>query len=127
MGEVTSRPLSRVAGQVKEPFASAKADVTLASHSAPGAVSSPGRLPGVPCPVWSVLWGRLWEVPGFRDTHSSPCPLKPGWSQAHPGALLQPDPQGSSGETSLQQHVSVARTSKESGQFEGISISKVEK
>ena len=82
MGEVTSRPLSGVAGQVKEPFASAKADVTVASHSVPGAASSPGRLPGVPCLVWSVLWGRLWEVPGFRDTHSSPCPLRPGWS--HP-------------------------------------------
>lgn len=58
---------------MKEPFTSATADVTLlASHSVQPA-SSPGRLPGVPCVLFpSVLWGRLWEVPGFRDMHFLP-------------------------------------------------------
>ena len=49
MGEATSRPLSCVAGQVKEPFASAEADVTLASHPRRGLPPAPAA-----CPVYPV-------------------------------------------------------------------------
>lgn len=73
MGEVTFRPLSGVAGQVKEPFTSATADVTLVSHSAPGPASSPGRLPGVPCVLFCLFCG----AGSGRSRGSGTCILLP--------------------------------------------------
>lgn len=56
--EVTFRPLSGVAGQVKEPFTSATADVTLTKpFSAGGLPPALARLPGVPCVLFCLFCG----------------------------------------------------------------------
>ena len=110
MGEATSRPLSCVAGQVKEPFASAEADVTLASHPRRGLPPAPAACPVYPvsCFVRSVVQALggpgvqgdafsslpsearvelplfFWSAPGMGQTgfrfRSQLCHLQAGWA-----------------------------------------------
>lgn len=61
-----SRPLGRVAGQVKGPFAQVQADVIPGNRfSAEGRLRPwlPARLSPVLCPILFVMWGGLREGP----------------------------------------------------------------